>query len=308
MSLKKLPKILAIVGPTATGKSDWAVFLAKKFNGEVISADSRQVYKGMDLGSGKISKKEMQGVKHYLLDVASPKAASYNVTKFKAAAEKAIAHILKNKKLPIICGGTGFWVDALCNNQAFSEVPPNKSLRLKLSKESTEKLFAMLSKLDPKRAKNIDSKNKRRLIRALEIIQFSKGPAYSNFKNPAKYKTLYIGLDMLDEELMQKISKRLDLRLKKGMIKEIQRLHKEGVSWKTLENFGLEYRFVAEFLQKKISKEQMKELLLIAVKKYAKRQRTWFKRNKEIHWLDPNKKSSLLKATSKTKSFLKETA
>lgn len=281
--------------------------LAKKFNGEVISADSRQVYKGMDLGSGKISKKEMQGVKHHLLDVASPKNAAYNVTKFKASAEKAIAQILKNKKLPIICGGTGFWVDALCSNQAFSEVPPNKSLRLKLSKESTEQLFAMLSKLDPKRAKNIDPKNKRRLIRALEIIKASKGPAYNNLKNPAKYKTLYIGLDMPDEKLMQKISKRLELRLKKGMLREIQRLHKEGVSWKTLENFGLEYRFGAEYLQGKISKKQMKELLLIAVRKYAKRQRTWFKRNQEIHWFDPNKKSSLTKAASKTKIFLKET-
>lgn len=308
MSKKKLPKILAIVGPTATGKSDLAVLLAKKFNGEIVSADSRQVYKGMDLGSGKISKKEMQGIKHYLLDVASPKAASYNVTKFKAASEKAISHILKAGKLPIICGGTGFWVDALCKNQVFSEVPPNKALRLKLSKQSAEKLFSMLSKQDPKRAQNIDPKNKRRLIRALEIIKESKGPAYSNLENPAKYKTLYIGLDMPTEKLMQKISKRLDLRLKKGMIKEIQGLHKQGVSWKTLENFGLEYRFVAEFLQGKISKEQMKELLLIAVKKYAKRQRTWFKRNKEIFWLDPNKKSSLLKAALKTKSFLKAAA
>ncbi len=306
MSSQQLPKILAIVGPTATGKSDLAVFLAKKFKGEVISADSRQVYKGMDLGSGKITKKEMQGVKHHLLDVADPKIASYNVTKFKKASEKAISEILKKGKVPIICGGTGFWIDALCQNQSFSEVAPNKALRLKLSQQSTEKLFVMLSKLDPKRAKNIDPKNKRRLIRALEIIKATKKSAYSNLQNPPKYQTLYIGLDMPTEKLMQKISKRLDLRLKKGMIAEVKRLHKNGVSWKTLENFGLEYRFVAESLQGKISKEQMKELLLIAVKKYAKRQRTWFKRNKEINWLDPNKKSSFLKAALKTKNFLKE--
>ncbi|MHB8870928.1 MAG: tRNA (adenosine(37)-N6)-dimethylallyltransferase MiaA [Candidatus Doudnabacteria bacterium] len=308
MSKEKLPKILAIVGPTATGKSDLAVFLAKKFNGEVVSADSRQVYKGMDLGSGKISKKETKGIKHYMLDVASPKSASYNVSKFKKASEKAISNILKAKKLPILCGGTGFWIDAVCKNQNFSDVAPNKKLRDKLSKLSTEKLFAMLLKLDPQRAKNIDAKNKRRVIRALEIIKGSNKSAFRNLDGTPKYQVLYIGLDMDTTKLLKKISKRLDIRLKKGMIAEVKRLHQNGVSWKILENFGLEYRFVSLFLQGKISKEQMRTDLLTAVKKYAKRQRTWFKRNKEIFWFDPNKKSSFQKTALHTKNFLKEEA
>ncbi|MEK7651988.1 MAG: tRNA (adenosine(37)-N6)-dimethylallyltransferase MiaA [Patescibacteria group bacterium] len=308
MSKEKLPKILAIVGPTATGKSNLAVFLAKKFNGEVVSADSRQVYKSMNLGSGKISKKEMQGIKHHLLDVASPKSASYNVSKFKTASEKAISKILKAKKLPILCGGTGFWIDSVCKNQNFSDVAPNKELRNKLSKLSAEKLFAMLLKQDPQRAKNIDAKNKRRLIRALEIIKGSRKPAFRNLNGTPKYQVLYIGLDMDTTKLLQKISKRLDIRLKKGMIAEVKKLHQNGASWKTLENFGLEYRFVSLYLQGKISKEEMRSYLLTAVKKYAKRQRTWFKRNKEIFWFDPNKKSSMQKTALKTKNFLKEAA
>ncbi|GAC1413342.1 MAG: tRNA (adenosine(37)-N6)-dimethylallyltransferase MiaA [Candidatus Doudnabacteria bacterium] len=298
MKPKLLPKIIAIVGPTATGKSDLAVFLAKKFNGEIISADSRQVYKGMDLGTGKITKKEMLGIKHYLLDVADPKNNIYNATKFKTEADKRIKEILKKGKLPIIAGGTGFWIDALVNNQSFPDVPPNPALRKSLDKHSEEKLLSMLRKLNPQRAANIDPKNKRRVIRAIEVAKGLKSKKiiitnYGDVSTPQpKYQTLYIGLDLPNPMLTEKISKRLDQRLRQGMINEVAELHQNGVSWKKLYDFGLEYRYVSDFLQEKITSEEMRKLLLTEIRNYAKRQRTWFKRNDKIIWLDPSQKSA----------------
>jgi tRNA dimethylallyltransferase len=285
---------IVIVGSTATGKSDLAVFLAKKFNGEVISADSRQVYKGMDIGSGKITKKEMKGVPHHLLDVISPKS-SFDVTKFKKKAEEAIKKIHAKGKIPIIAGGTGFWVDALINDQSFPDAPPNPTLRKELQALQASVLFKKLQKLDPKRSRDIDANNPHRLIRAIEIAVHNK-----KHKSKAKPKgrgfalsPIYIGLHLPDNTLGEKIQKRLTQRFKKGMIAEVQRLHENGVSWNKLESFGLEYRHIAEHLQGKNTKEKMAEELNIAVRQYAKRQRTWFKRNKEIHWFDPTKKSSL---------------
>lgn len=298
-------KLITIVGPTASGKSDLGVFLARKIGGEIISADSRQVYKGMDLGSGKITKKEMQRVPHYLLDVASPKNAKFNANKFKKQADAQIAKIIARGRVPIVVGGTGFWINALAFNQNFPEVKPDQKLRARLNKLSAERLFAMLKKVAPQRAQNIDPKNKRRLVRALEIAKHSKD--FPTPAGPQKYQTLFIGLDMPDKILRQKIEKRYDARIKKGMLAEVQRLHKQGVSWSTLENFGLEYRFIAQYLQNKISKEQMRKLLLFAVWHYAKRQRTWFKRNKEIIWLDPNKKATAAKAVAVSKKFLAKT-
>lgn len=294
---KTKPKIIAIVGPTATGKSDLGVFLAKKFKGEIISADSRQVYKGMDIGTGKITKKEMQGVKHYLLDVASPKTNTYNATKFKKEADKKIKDILSRNKLPILVGGTGFWIDAVANNQSFPDVPPNPELRKKLENLSPEKLLIMLRKLNPERASNIDWKNKRRVIRAIEIAEgLKKKIKINNYQlSPApepKYETLYIGLDLPDDILVKKISARLDKRIKQGMVKEVQKLHKAGVTWQKLFDFGLEYRFVSEYLQDKITKEEMRPLLLTAIRNYAKRQRTWFKRNGKIIWFDASSKTT----------------
>ena len=175
------PKVLIILGPTATGKSDVAVDIAKKFsayggsaagrNGaEIISADSRQVYKGMDLGSGKITKKEMRGIPHYLLDVVKPNTI-FSVSKYKQLAEKAIKKIIAKNKLPIIVGGTGFYIDSISKNIELPEVKPNKKLRKRLEKKSAEELFTMLKKLSPTRAKNIDRYNKVRLIRAIEIAK-----------------------------------------------------------------------------------------------------------------------------------------
>jgi tRNA dimethylallyltransferase len=275
------PKILVVLGPTATGKSNLAVKLAKKLNGEVISADSRQVYKGMDIGSGKITKKEMKGVPHHLLDVANPKKV-FSVAEFQKLAEKKIAEILSRGKLPIVCGGTGFYIDTLVSGLRYPEVKENKKLRAKLEKKSTPEVFTILTKLDSARAKTIDKHNKVRLIRAIEIAQsLGKVP---KIESNQPYDATYIGLDWPDLTLKERIAARLKRRLKQGMVAEVARLRKSGVSYRRLELFGLEYKNCALFLQKKITKQQLIENILKESFQYAKRQRTWFRRNKKIKW------------------------
>lgn len=289
------PKIIVILGPTASGKSDLAVKIAKKNNGEVISADSRQVYYGLNVGSGKITKKEMAGVPHHLLDVANPKRV-FTVVQYQKLAGKAIRDIIKRKKIPIICGGTGFYIDSLIHNYKLPEVPPDKKLRAKLEKKFTEELFKQLKKLDPRRAKNIDRYNKRRLIRALEIVISTKKPVpvpedigINQFNRHKSAAILKIGTKKQPEELKKLIYKRLIRRLKAGMIKEVENLHKKGVSWQRLDDLGLEYRYISRYLRGLITKPKMIEILNKEICRYAKRQMTWFKRDENIYWLDPAK-------------------
>ena len=282
--VKKI-KIIAIVGPTASGKSGLAVSLAQKLNGEIISADSRQVYIGMDIGTGKITKREMKRIPHYLLDVSSPKK-EFNVSDFKELAKQKIKEIASRGKLPIIVGGTGFWIDSLVYDWKIPEVKPDKKLRAKLEKLSTEKLFIKLKKLDPERAKNIDAKNRRRLVRALEIV-ISTGEKIPETKlsyDISPYEALILGINPPKEILEKKIKQRLIQRLKSGMIREIKNLHENGVSWKRLDDFGLEYRYISRYLRGWIGYKQMSEELYKEICRYAKRQMTWFRRNKSIKW------------------------
>lgn len=284
--MKSKPKIIVILGQTATGKSDFAIQIAKKIGGEVISADSRQVYKGMNLGTGKITKKEMLGIPHHMLDVVSPKKV-FSASDFKKLADKKIKEILARSKTPIICGGTGFYIDAIVNGTIFPEVEPNLTLRASLAKKSTNTLFKMLMTLDPIRAKDIDSKNPVRLIRAIEIAKtLGKVPKISA---NSKYDVVKIGLTLPGETLKERIRTRLLARIKKGMLKEIENLHKGGLSWKRMNDLGLEYRYGALYLQGKINKEEMIEKLHIEIWHYAKRQKTWFKRDKSTIWTDPRK-------------------
>jgi tRNA dimethylallyltransferase len=240
------------------GKSDLAVELALRFNGEVISADSRQVYKQLDIGTGKITKKEMKKVPHHLLDVVSAKKV-FSVSDFQKKAMSAADDIISRGKLPILCGGTGFYIQSLVDGVVLPEVPPNEALRKKLSKKSAEKLYDMLLKIDQERAADIDKHNPVRLIRAIEIAKALGRVPKAVYNSP--FSTLQIGLDISDELLKAKIHKRLLARLKKGMLKEAQNLHAAGLSWKRMEMLGLEYRYMALFLQKKISKQEMIERL-----------------------------------------------
>lgn len=274
---KSYKKLIVILGPTASGKSDLAVKLAKRFNGEIVSADSRQIYKGLNIGTGKITKKEMRGVPHYLLDVASPKK-KFTVVQYRNLTLKAIDKIFKKGKNPILCGGSGFYIQAIIDGIVIPEVKPNWKLRKKLEKKPVHTLYKILKKFDPKRARNIDKNNPRRLIRAIEIVMKTKKsiPAIKN--NPLPYPVLLIGIKKEKGEIKKLIKKRLSKRLKKGMIAEVKNLRKNGLSWKRLEEFGLEYRWITRYLQNKISYKEMAEDLQKDSENYAKRQMTWFTR------------------------------
>ncbi|MBP9822449.1 MAG: tRNA (adenosine(37)-N6)-dimethylallyltransferase MiaA [Candidatus Pacebacteria bacterium] len=289
------PKIIVIVGPTASGKSDLAIKLARKFKGEIISADSRQVYRGMDVGTGKVTKKEQRLAHHHLIDVANPKKI-FTVSDFKKLGEKAIKEIISKNKMPIIVGGTGQYIDTLVYNFSLPEVPPNYKLRAKLEKQSTEQLFEQLQKLDPERSGNIDSKNPRRLIRAIEIIT-ATGQPVGRIKQESPYDVLWLGLN--PKGLEKRISTRLSARIKQGMIAEVKKLRTGGISWQRLYDLGLEYRWVGQYLQNKITKDEMTIGLDQAIHQYSKRQMTWFKRNKNIHWV-----KNLTSATKLMKAFV----
>ncbi len=290
------PKILIIVGPTAVGKSDLAVELAQKFNGEVISADSRQVYTGLDIGTGKITSEEMKGVPHHLLDVANPQD-QFTVTQWRALAETAITDILARGKLPIICGGTGFYISTLIDDITLPDAPADQALRNELSTKTVPELFALLKQTHPERAQSMnqsDKNNPRRLIRAIEIArhasQTSEGitpDARPLQVHESSYDPLWIGINLPLLELHTKIQNRLEKRINQGMITEVQNLHDKGVSWERMEELGLEYRYIARQIQGTITLEKMREKLVTEINQYAKRQMTWFRRNKLIRWFAP---------------------
>jgi len=274
------PKIVVILGPTATGKSNLAVQVTKKINGEIISADSRQVYKGLDIGTGKITQKEMKGIPHHLLDVASPKR-KFTVVEYQKKAIYAIADIVKRGKIPIICGGTGFYIDAIIKGTIFPKVSPNLKLRKILKKKKIEELFKILIKLDKRRAKDIKDKNelnnKVRLIRAIEIAKaLGKVPKITEELPP--YKFIKIGLYLPPDILKKKIEKRVKKMFADGLLNEIKKLKKSGISEKRLKEFGFEYDSPT---YEKVVRETIK---------YTKRQMTWFKRDKEIKWFNVTKK------------------
>lgn len=278
--------IIVIVGPTASGKSEYAVKLAKKVNGEIISADSRQVYKELNIGSGKITKPEMREVKHYGLDLVSVKRKTpFTVAEYKNYTDKIISSIYQTNKIPILVGGTGFYIRAVVEGLVLPQVPPNQKLRRKLERLSGEVLFEMLKKKDSERAKTIERKNKRRLIRALEIIAaLGKVPA---LKTAKKYDAKFIGIKRAPEELKKRIMKRTKKMLGRGLISETKKLRALGLSWKRIYEFGFEYKYPALFLQKKISRAGMIDSINKECFDYSRRQILWWKKEKRIRWTRP---------------------
>ncbi len=333
-------KLIVILGPTASGKSEMAVKLAlqfgsrqakKKFgiNGvEIVSADSRQVYKGMDIGTGKITpdtknssnfstgqaKKKYifthKGIPHYLLGVASPKRR-FTVVQYRKLALRAINKILEKGKIPFLVGGTGFYIQAVVDGIVIPEVRPDWRLRKKLEKKSVEELHKILKRLDPQRAKTIEKKNPRRLIRAIEIVIKTKRPIPVLKKKSLPYPVLLIGIKREKEELKNSIQKRFFKWLSQGLIKEVKNLKKFGLSWEKIEDFGIHYRAMAQYLQNKINYKEMVDSSLKELEQYARRQITWFKRHpapeqarygasQRIHWVKNYKDAEKL-----LKRFLK---
>ena len=288
-------KIIAIVGPTASGKSALGVYLAQKLGRlptgrqvEIISADSRQVYKGLNIGTGKVTKREMGGIPHHLLDVVSPKK-QFSVDDFVQKGTKVISGLIyqPTPKLPIVVGGTGLYVDALIGRVTFPNVPPNKKLRERLERKNVEQLFAMLKKQDPARTKTIEPKHKRRLIRALEIASVLEHSSVISRSEASgvTYNVLWLGINPSENTLKKKIKIRLRVRIRTGMVAEAKKLHKSGLSYKRMDELGLEYRHLARFLQSNINRRELEMGLERAIYKYAKRQIRRFKRNKNIVWV-----------------------
>jgi len=297
--MQKNPKVLVILGPTASGKTKLAVELARQLNGEIISADSRQVYKGMDIGTGK-DLAEYGMVKYHLIDVIKPDK-QFDLKKYQAMAYGAINDVLKRKKLPILVGGSGLYLQAVVDGYILANktrTTEDTDLELKTLKE-IQNLVAKQDKTFFNRLNNSEKNNKRRLIRYLEILQNSKQILKQPRVKTPPYEFMVIGLNISIDTLRKKIKKRLLDRLKNDvLIKEVKKLHKAGLSWQRLESFGLEYKFVSQYLQKKLSKQEMIEKLNIAIGQFAKRQMTWFRRwekqGREIKWLKLSKNKPIL--------------
>ncbi len=275
-----LPKLIVIEGTNASGKSALSVALAKKFDGEVVSADSRQVYRKMDLGSGKITPEEMDGVPHHLLDVREP-GEFFSMADFQRLAYEAIDGIIARGKLPILAGGTGLYVDAVADGYALSDKAPDPLMREHLETFDTPTLYEMLRARVPDT--QIDPKNRHRVMRALEKLD--AGDVAEPRKEP-RYEVLKFGVTWPREILKERIDERLERRLEEGMVEEVRNLLETGTSPEFLVKLGLEYKYLTWYLTGEMSYEQMKEELGNAIKKFAKRQMTWFRRDQRIIWLN----------------------
>ena len=301
MSTKTYPhnKLIVILGPTASGKSELSIELAKKFNGEVVSADSRQIYQEMNIGTAKVTKREMNNISHYLIDIIKPNQ-EFTLAQFKQKAIKIIKDIQKRDKIPFLVGGTGLYIQSIVDNLDIPDVKPDKKIRSKLEKLSNQELLSQLKKLDPITAKSIDFHNKRRLIRALEVCLVTKKPfSKQKKKGKALHNTLQIGIGPDKKTLEQRISQRADKMIKKGLIKEVEKiLEKYKASLPSLNSIG--YTEIIQYLEKKILLDQAKSLINQHSLQYAKRQITWFKRDKRIHWIqDQNQAEELINKFSK---------
>ncbi len=283
MSMRK-QKVIVIVGPTASGKSDLAIALAKELHGEVISADSRQVYKGFDTTTAKVTQEEMLGIPHHLLDIVDVER-EYTVADFKKDAAISIEAIATNGAIPIIAGGTGFYIDALIYGQSLPEVPPNKDLRSSLSKKDAESLFEILLVKDPHRAATIERQNKQRLIRALEIVEAlgSVPPAIHATHTP--YDALWVGILWQREDLIKRIHERV-LRRIDSIITEVSE-QKDRLTPAIAARLGFDFTLTLSHIEGKMSKSALIDALTQKDAAYARRQMTWFKRNKDITWLSP---------------------
>jgi len=284
MSNKRLLSLVIILGPTASGKSDLAIKLAKEFNGEIVSADSRQIYKEMDIGTAKVTKKEMNNIPHYLIDIINLNE-EFTLAQYKELAVKTIKDIQKRNKLPFLVGGTGLYIQSVVDNLQIPEVTPDKKLRDQLEKQTNQELHNQLKKLDAQALKVINVNNKRRMIRALEVCLLTKKP-FSKQRKKAKplFNTLQIGIKPNKETLERKINQRADKMIQAGLIEEVKNLIKKYGN-KPYSMSGIGYKEIISYLEDKISLDEAKELIKIHTRQYARRQMSWFRRDKKIKWI-----------------------
>ena len=279
-----LPKLIVILGTTACGKSGLGVELAKHVGGEIVSADSRQVYRGLDLGTGKVTDEEMDGVPHHLLDVVSPNQ-SYSVAEFQRDAYAAIDDILARGKVPLLVGGTGLYVRAVAEGYTFQESQPDPVLRAQLERKSAEELYAMFRAQTGRTLSGGEEKNRHRLVRTMERLL--SGDSLTESPRAPRYEVLQLGMTYPRDVLCRRIDERLQKRLDDGMIEEVARLRAEGATDAFLDGLGLEYRYILWYLTGKLSsQDELFDELGRAIKRFAKRQMVWFKKDRDVLWLD----------------------
>jgi tRNA dimethylallyltransferase len=282
-----LPKLVVLLGPTASGKSGSGIALAQRFNGEIISADSRQVYRGLDIGTAKVTPAEQALVHHHVLDVADPREI-YTVAQFQQDAIRAINDILKRGHQPFLVGGSPHYIQAVVDNLDIPHIEPQPELRAQLEKRPLSELLAQLEELDPRSAAAIDRNNPRRVIRALEVCLIS-GKPFSQQRKKAEplYQSLVAGIEWPREVLYRRIDARVDERMQQGMVQEVQRLLDEGISHERLEALGLEYRYITRLLRGEFkNEEEMVQRLKYAIHDFTRRQLTWFRKDKRILWVE----------------------
>ena len=285
--LKKL-RIIAIIGPTASGKTAFSLKLALEIDGEIISADSRQIYRTMDLGTDKISATIQEKIRHYMIDIRDPDRA-YSLADFQRESRRIIEDIHQRHKIPLLVGGTGLYISAIVQNYQLPEAPPNPGLRqeleAELEKEGAEALHAMLAELDPLAASKIHPNNHRYLIRALEINLATKKPVSQATKQECPYEVFQIGIDWPNEVLFERINGRVEEQMERGLLEETQWLF-ERYDKNLPSMTGLGYKQLIQYLERELTLDEAVELIKSETRNYARRQKTWFKRDPSIYWVE----------------------
>ena len=289
----KIP-LVVIFGPTASGKSDLAIKVCKEIGGEVVTADSMQIYKGMDIGTAKPDLEEMQGVPHYMIDVAEP-TENYSLARYVEEATKVIENIWQNGKIPVLAGGTGLYIDTLINGMVLSETNTDEEYRKSLydlaQQNGNEYVHNFLKEVDLKSAENIHPNNLKRVIRALEFYKVSGKKQSEHIEKAEKsetpYNTFKFGISLDRELLYERINKRVDIMFEKGLVAEVEELKNNGVDERYTSMQAIGYKEVLLYLNGNLDFDEMSELLKKATRNYAKRQITWFKREQDTMWIDP---------------------
>ncbi len=289
-----MKKLLILTGPTAIGKTDLSLSLAHQLNGEIISGDSVQVYKGLNIGSAKITPEEMDGIPHHLIDVINPNE-TYTAAHFKKDAELLISEIAQKEKLPILVGGTGLYINGLLYDYGFSEISENTFFRDKISEDIKKYgltcFYEKLQKLDPKAAEKIKANDEKRIVRALEVIEttgelFSKGHDMKKRYDSPRFDMLYYALTMDRTDLYNRINLRVELMIEKGLVEEVTALLKSGISPDSRSMQAIGYKEIVAYLKGDLSLDEATERIKINTRHFAKRQFTWFRRDPNIRWID----------------------
>jgi len=302
-------KLLVIIGPTAVGKTNLSIEMAKRYNGEIISGDSMQIYRGMDIGTAKITKEEMQGIPHHLIDIKEPEE-NFSVAEFQLLVRAKINEIAKRGKLPIIVGGTGLYIQSVIYDYQFSDVPGDEAFRLELEGRvkqiGNDALYKELQAVDPESAAQIHPNNVRRVIRALEIFHLT-GKTMQDYQRKQQpdlmYETALVGLTMDREKLYERINLRVDIMVKQGLLDEVKSLYNQGLrDCQSIQAIG--YKEIYDYLDEKVTLDDAVEQLKQNSRRYAKRQLTWFRNKMDVKWFDMTYVNDLAKKIAEISQYV----